>query len=232
MTHVFLVRHGQASSGTDNYDRLSPAGIEQARLLGRFWKQCDFRIDAAFSGSLERQQHTAQLALDELGSSLKVGTLEGLNEYDHSTIDRLYGKGIVSDGGDDLKFDQYVEIMSRWRDASATEAALSWKDFSGTGWATVTNAVDSHTQQIEKQPVRSHGGTHAHLAFFTSGGVIATILQQLLSTSFESTMHALWQTRNSSVTNLLFNKDGVSLVDYNTVAHLQGQPDKRLITQI
>jgi len=227
MTHVYLVRHGQASAGTDNYDRLSDKGIEQARVLGTHWKQCGFRVDAAFSGSLQRQQHTAELALSGIKHNRKVETLEALNEYDHYAIDRLYGDGVVSDGGDDLQFHQYLEIMARWRDAPATKETQSWESFSLQGWNAIRDTVDTHTK--DKQ---NHSGEHANLVFFTSGGVIATVLQQILSLDFKPTMQGIWQTRNASVTNLLFNRDGVCLVDYNTVAHLQTQQDKSLITQI
>ena len=32
---LYLIRHGQASFGTDDYDRLSDLGHEQSRLAGR-----------------------------------------------------------------------------------------------------------------------------------------------------------------------------------------------------
>jgi len=227
MTHVYLVRHGQASAGTSNYDRLSDKGIEQARLLGAHWKHCDFHIDAAFNGSLQRQQHTAELALSGIEHSRTVETLDALNEYDHHAIDRLYGEGVVTDGGDDLRFDQYLEIMARWRDAPATDETQSWQSFSVQGWNAIQATVDAYNKS-EKHL----SGKHAHLVFFTSGGIIATVMQQLLSLDFKSTMDSLWQIRNASVTNLMFNNDGVSLVDYNTIAHLQSQQDKSLITLI
>lgn len=227
MTHVFLVRHGQASAGTDNYDKLSETGIKQAQLLGDHWKQSGFHVDAAFHGSLQRQKHTAELALAGIGHEREVDTLHGLNEYDHTTIDRLYGEGVTSDGADSLQFSQYKEIMARWRDATHTNEAQSWQDFSMQGWNAIQSTVENHFKQTD-----TNAGKNANLVFFTSGGIIATVLQQLLSFNFESTMQALWQTRNASVTNLLFNKDGAWLVDYNTVPHLQSNQNKHLITQI
>lgn len=226
MTHVYLVRHGQASAGTSNYDRLSKTGIEQARLLGEFWKQSGFQVEAAFNGSLQRQQHTAELALNGIEHNQKVETLEALNEYDHHTVDRLYGGGVDSDGGN-LQFDQYVEIMTRWRDAPATDEMQSWESFSMKGWNAIKTTVDAHLSSNNQ-----HANNNANLVFFTSGGVIATVLQQQLSLEFKSTLQSLWQIRNASVTNLLFNRDGISLVDYNTIPHLQIQNDKSLITQI
>ena len=34
MATIYLVRHGQASFGKENYDQLSPRGWEQGRILG------------------------------------------------------------------------------------------------------------------------------------------------------------------------------------------------------
>ena len=36
MGAIYLVRHGQAAFGTDDYDRLTEIGYTQARLLGGF----------------------------------------------------------------------------------------------------------------------------------------------------------------------------------------------------
>jgi len=37
MSEIFLVRHAQASFGTDNYDELSDIGWQQSRLLGEYF---------------------------------------------------------------------------------------------------------------------------------------------------------------------------------------------------
>ncbi|HCT4576619.1 TPA: histidine phosphatase family protein, partial [Pseudomonas aeruginosa] len=34
MGSIYLIRHGQASFGADDYDVLSPTGIRQAEILG------------------------------------------------------------------------------------------------------------------------------------------------------------------------------------------------------
>lgn len=225
MANILLVRHGQASAGTDNYDRLSDIGIKQSEMLGAYWKQHGLQIDAAFSGSLERQQHTAKLALGDTHEHLKVQVMEDLNEYDHDTVDRLHGQGIATDVGMSLRFDQYLEIMSRWRDAPENSDFMSWNAFSQQGWNTLHAAIDEFTTHNPK-----HG--NANLVFFTSGGVIATIFTQLQCSTFTCAMHSLWHLRNSSITHLALNQDGLSLMDYNTVPHLQMTNRAELITQI
>ena len=47
MGTLYLVRHGQASFGADNYDQLSPMGHRQALRLGEFWRERGMVFDAA-----------------------------------------------------------------------------------------------------------------------------------------------------------------------------------------
>lgn len=225
MKNIFLVRHGQASAGTSNYDRLSKMGIKQAELLGDYWKKSGFELSAAFSGSLERQQHTAELALTGVADRPVVCTLETLNEYNHTTVDRLFGRGITVEGDWNLNFDQYLTLMRRWHDAGSETPvdAESWLSFTARGLASVEHAVTSTDS--------------TSIALFTSGGVIATILQQIMGLSFEQTIQAIWQIRNASVTHLQIDDTNLSsgqsfVVDYNCVPHLQLHHDASLITKI
>ncbi len=68
MATLLLIRHGQASYGQADYDRLSPQGEEQARALGRYL--ADAKLDAIYAGPLRRQVQTATLAREAAGGSL------------------------------------------------------------------------------------------------------------------------------------------------------------------
>jgi len=46
MSEIFFVRHGQASFGSDDYDRLSPLGVRQAKILARYLAQTGKIFDA------------------------------------------------------------------------------------------------------------------------------------------------------------------------------------------
>ena len=50
---LLLVRHGQASWGADDYDRLSPLGEEQSRLLGAALAARGVRPDLVVRGSMQ-----------------------------------------------------------------------------------------------------------------------------------------------------------------------------------
>ncbi|MEO7209053.1 MAG: histidine phosphatase family protein [Steroidobacteraceae bacterium] len=89
MGTIYLVRHGQAAFGTEQYDRLTDLGFAQARLLGSYFARRQIRFDAVFSGSLRRQAETAQGIFEghfELGASPLRETFAGLDEYKPEAI--------------------------------------------------------------------------------------------------------------------------------------------------
>ena len=62
MGTLLLIRHGQASYGEADYDRLSTRGHEQAKALGRFL--ATQRVDHVFVGPLRRHQQTLAGAIE------------------------------------------------------------------------------------------------------------------------------------------------------------------------
>lgn len=222
MSTLHLIRHGQASAGTHDYDRLSPLGERQAQLLGQWWAKQGFNPDQASHGSLLRQRETARLALESLAPAKPAKEHAGLNEYDHRVIDSLFGGGAKSDDPESLTFEDYVNIMLRWRDTHPDELSQeteSWTDFVNRGWRTVRDlhslAADDH-----------------HHVYFTSGGIIATLVSTVLNLDFQHTVDAIWRIRNTSITTLHFDGTHARLIDFNTVPHLQAHHDHSLITLI
>src|SRR5260370_17351515 len=65
MSHLFLVRHGQASFLQPDSDRLSTKGEEQSRLLGGYWSKHRVAFDAVYSGPRSRQKDTARIVGEE-----------------------------------------------------------------------------------------------------------------------------------------------------------------------
>ena len=58
MGTLYLVRHGQASFGADDYDQLSELGQRQSRRLGAYFQERGLTFEAVITGSLKRQQQT------------------------------------------------------------------------------------------------------------------------------------------------------------------------------
>ncbi|MEK7919640.1 phosphoglycerate mutase family protein, partial [Burkholderia contaminans] len=83
MAELFLVRHGQASFGTDDYDRLSAAGKQQGVWLGEYFAQQALTFDRVICGTLNRHAQTVDAILRGMGrEGAPVDRHPGLNEYD------------------------------------------------------------------------------------------------------------------------------------------------------
>ena len=58
MGTLYLVRHGQASFGAENYDQLSELGHRQSHRLGEYLASRGLQFSATIRGSLKRQADT------------------------------------------------------------------------------------------------------------------------------------------------------------------------------
>jgi len=229
MTLIVLVRHGQASAGTANYDRLSSVGQKQATLLGEHWHAEQFNPMAAFSGTLQRQQHTAELALQNAKLSINSTTLADLDEYDHRRIDNLFANGVSTVGAHPYTFEMYANLMHSWRNAKHSEldGTMTWQAFSERGW----NAIQQQAQQLISDNTNEEASDKP-IVFFTSAGVIASVLMHAMNLNFDRALDAMWNTRNASITTFRYHPERTRLVEYNNVSHLSVAYDKTLFTNI
>ena len=58
MGTLYLVRHGQASLGAEDYDHLSPLGQQQSVRLGEYFRQKGLHFETVLTGTLCRQVQT------------------------------------------------------------------------------------------------------------------------------------------------------------------------------
>src|SRR5882757_4767017 len=97
MGAIYLVRHGQASFGAEDYDALSERGFEQSTVVGAELKRRGVTFSQARSGSLARQRDTAATALKALGADVPVTEDPRWNEYDHVDIARHHAGGAAQE---------------------------------------------------------------------------------------------------------------------------------------
>ena len=103
MGAIHLVRHGQASFGSGDYDRLSETGHLQARLTGEDMAARGLRPDVIIHGGLRRQRETAE------------GLLEGLRAHAGAGADASADRG----GPADVAVEVAVEVDVRWAEYDA-----------------------------------------------------------------------------------------------------------------
>ena len=86
MGTLYLVRHGQASFGADDYDQLSDLGRRQSVRLGEYFAERGIRFDALLAGTLRRQQQTLAGILEGLGHAGDHLAWEGRSEEHTSEL--------------------------------------------------------------------------------------------------------------------------------------------------
>jgi broad specificity phosphatase PhoE len=230
MSSMTLIRHGQASFFSDDYDQLSPTGHEQSRLLGRFWGVHGYRFTHVFAGPRVRQTQTASLIGDcfrEAGGDWpEPVVLAELDEYDLTGLmTRLapaLGKqdshfaGLIeanrqaAETRDRLRTFQtmFEQLLVHWQSESLSiEGLESWAHFRKR----VAYAIE-HIQTNVPQGSR--------IAVVTSGGFIGTVAQSVLAAPERSALELNWRVRNSSLTELVFTRERLSLDSFNAVPHL------------
>lgn len=228
MGAIYLVRHGQASFGTSNYDQLSPLGFEQSRVVGEHLKGRLGSIDAVALGSMRRHRETAATAMAAMGLATEVIEDEGFNEYAFEAIVRAHRPDFVdqavmraelAQSGDPKQaFQQFFSAaIARWTGGEHDhEYEESWPQFHSR----CGGALDRLVQ---------HLGHSKTVLVFTSGGYIGVTVQRLLGLSAEQAFGFNWHIANASITKLLYGSRGISLQSFNEHGHLEA-PDGKLLS--
>jgi broad specificity phosphatase PhoE len=234
MSMIYIIRHGQASFGKEDYDQLSLLGTKQARILAQHFLDTGFHADAVYSGTMARQTGTAQEVLSAYRAARRnvpqLELLSGFNEYDTAAIIKALFPGMVKEDpslNDELpkmhvsknSFKRVFEgAMLRW-----ATGAFDTPEFEN--WEALKARVAESLQLIMKR----HGKGKT-IAVFTSGGAIAASLAHVLGISGERAMRLNWQLLNSSVSRFMYNEERITLAAFNSIAHLELAGDPTLLT--
>jgi broad specificity phosphatase PhoE len=227
MSALLLVRHGQASFGSTNYDRLSSLGEEQVGHLRDHFTRSGQKVDAIYSGSLYRQRSTAEILDGTAGCGL--ATLPAFDEYDaQSLIERhaaLTGAPLTGLQGsaatlDQRNFQRRLEAVGlAWVNGELDHPQLE-------SWTTFRARVADGLGQIMAREGRSRD-----IVISTSAGVIGAAVAHVLGLDDHRALHLSWVVFNASVTRIRYDGTRCSLESFNVVSHLETQPEpRRLLT--
>ncbi|WP_439888511.1 histidine phosphatase family protein [Pseudomonas sp. MBLB4123] len=234
MGSIYLIRHGQASFGADDYDVLSPIGIRQAEVLGAHLAQLGICLDRCLSGSLRRQQHTANAALAQLsGAGQSIPPLEidaAFNEFDADAVIRALLPGLLPEEPEALhilrngaqnrgEFQRlFARLIGRWISGEYEQPELqSWPQY-------VAQVQGGLARLLER------AGRGQNIALFTSGGAITALLHLITGVPAAKAFELNWQIVNTSLSCLKFRGTQVSLASFNSQTHLQLLKAPELIT--
>lgn len=234
MGSIYLIRHGQASFGADDYDVLSPLGVRQAEVLGDHLADLGVRFDRCVSGSLRRQQHTATAALQRcVAAGIGAPEVEidpAFNEFDAEAVihgllpamlpDEPQALDILANPRENRAAFQHLfaRIVSRWLSGEHDQPDHET-------WMGFATGVQAGIQRLLASAERQH-----NIAIFTSGGTITALLHLLGGIPADKAFEMNWQIVNTSLSRLHFRGDEVTLASFNSRVHLELVKDTALIT--
>ena len=232
MTTIYLIRHGQASFGAESYDKLSPNGELQAKLLGQYFNQILKEEPYVVAGSMQRHQQTANLALAECFPEATIQTDSAWNEFNHQQVFAQYEPRFNEPHL--LKQDVENEVNPRAYLAKIFEGAIerwtggdyhheydeSWPDFKSRVETSLQNLCD----ELAKTKPR-------YAVVFTSGGVISVAAGKLLELNPNRTFALNWAITNTSMTTLRLVGNEPQLLSLNEHHFIKAE-DPQLLTWI
>ncbi len=218
---IVMVRHGQAAFASDDYDRLTDIGWEQARLLGEYFGVAEANFDAVFTGTMRRHRETLAGVRDVFAQMVpaialpEALALPGLNEYDfHSLVTAYLARTSQEiDQSDARAFYRTLRLaLMAWSRDELINVTETWLSFE--------NRV--------RDTMASLAGVSGRVLVVTSGGPVSAVLREALKLDVETMVNLNLQAKNSAITRYFTKGERFHLNTFNAVPHLAVH--KQLIT--
>ena len=224
MANIYLIRHGQASFGSDNYDNLSTLGHSQARHLAEHFNQRNIQPSHVICGNMTRHQQTRNACLAALSPPLLHDSLQisaAWNEFNHEDVIAVYRPDLAHPDTMKQYLSQqpsptraFIELFSQaikqWQHAdNSAQYSESWQQFNQR----IANGL---TQLIEQT------ADDDTVFVYTSGGVISAAIMQTLSIPESQFFNINKQLVNCSVTQLHIKRQRLSVITLNEHGYFDG----------
>lgn len=228
MATLYLIRHGQASYGEPDYDRLSVRGRDQAAALGRVLGKA--RLDAVYAGPLVRQQQTIEAAATAAAAAgLALPGPETVPELAEYPAFEMLKHLIPRLAAEDARFGALESARTpRLLDEAFQTVLARWArdEWTVDGLERIGDFVARVRQGLDR--IFRGAGSGARLACVTSAGPIGVAVGLALGVAAEERMvRTSVVIRNASITELRFRTGGfdwrpdqLSLVTFNVTSHL------------
>lgn len=210
MAYMTLVRHGQANTGAQDeasYDKLSELGHQQARWLGEHFLESEERFRRVYTGTMRRHIETA-----ESMGAMRYGEIvqdARLNEFPYFSLEQAmreqHGEPVAQNREE---FAQHLpKTLDYWAEGKLEGIEESFNDFTGRVADVVSDIADGRGQAL----------------VVTSGGFIATVLQQTLSLNTDGWSRMCLAILNSSTHRFQPLLKRPILTQFNGVPHLEAR---------
>lgn len=207
MTHMTLIRHGQANSGaTDevSYDQLSDLGHQQARWLGEHFEQTGQQFTRIYSGTMKRHVQTAEgIGAHRFGTAIQDPRL---NEFPYYSLRAAYER-------------QFGAVDPQTQEDFATLLCALLELWEGERLEGVSESYASFFQRVSE--VMDHiAAGDGPVLIVTSGGFISTAMRHSLGFDLQSWTQTCLATLNTSVHTWQPIAGRRHVTQFNAVPHL------------
>ena len=205
MPVVYLVRHGQASYGAEDYDVLSPIGHEQSAVVGRELQRRGITSPQVVCGDLVRQRNTALGIIDSARFESTMTIDPRWNEFDHPDMPLP-----TTGAGDSSDFQRRLDTaLESWVREDNLDG---WRGFQDRSFDALMDFAGTLTA----------GATGLAV---TSGGVVSAIVSRIWGLDAQGTVRINRVVANTSLTSIVFGRQGMNLLSVNDHSHLQTNRD-------
>ncbi len=210
MSHITLIRHGQANSAaTDeaSYDRLSPLGQQQSVWLGLHLKAQHQYHARLFTGTLQRHVKTAEA----MNTGLEPVADPRLNELEYLTM----AQAMQDEQGVPMPDDQagfvahLPKLFAAWQRDEIEGAPERFADF------------EARISDVLREISAGHGPA----LVVTSGGLISCAMRQALRLDVSAMAQLALAIYNTSQHRLFPISGQLSPALFNAIPHLE-DPDR------
>ncbi len=208
---ILLVRHGQASWGSPDYDRLSAVGHEQGRVLGAALAARGVMPTHVVSGSMRRHGQTAEQLLAGAGWQHEVTVDDGWNEFDHVQMLEVHG------GPEGAEGQLTRQEFDAWFDAATQRWTAGGHD---DDYDEPFHLFRARVESALRRTVSGLGSGDVAVVC-TSGGPIGWVAASLLGGGVDTWMRLNPVMINASVSKVVVGRGGTTLVSLNDHSHLE-----------
>ena len=202
-TEIFLIRHGETIWNTKKLIQgqldspLTDNGIRQSNLLSQRIKKIN--PDIIYTSDLKRAIDTANIINQHINKD--IIEISGVRE-------RNWG---VFQGADWSKVKKFFPTQYKYY----RNDSKNYKIPNGESYTQVTKRTMDSLEDI----VENH--KNQKVVIVTHGGVISPLIRDLLSIPYKT--HKKFVISNTSITKLLYNDFGFSILSLGDIAHLEGE---------
>jgi broad specificity phosphatase PhoE len=211
MSHITLIRHGQANSGAKDevsYDKLSPLGHAQAVWLGTYLRESETHHMRLYTGTLIRHIETAA----GMDTGMDATRDARLNELEYFTLATLLEEQHdIPFPTEQGAFTTHLPtVFKYWRDGKIEGPPETWVNFHAR--------VDDALTEI--------AAGNGPALVVTSGGLIAMAMAQAMHLDIPAQARLALAIMHTSMHRLFPIGGHWSPVMFNAVPHLE-RPDRR-----